>query len=180
MQGTWTSTPESLSLCINSISAIMCNTCHANPVRGASWKITMTSGYDKIKFTKVDFHNAVSMELMVHTIIQHLISKPGKRWDNHVSNVFCSFSPLSFLVFVAACCLRRLKGSSALRQLGSQKRPGCQHLTNLVHTLQRSRPCMPCRSRLCNWCKYWSLLHHAFAKPFGVNKDESSKHSTMR
>lgn len=33
----------------------------------------------------------------------------------------------------------RLKGSSALRQLGSQKRPGCQHLTNLVHTLQRSR-----------------------------------------
>lgn len=33
----------------------------------------------------------------------------------------------------------RLKGSSALRQLGSQQRPGCHHLTNLVHTLQRSR-----------------------------------------
>ena len=32
-----------------------------------------------------------------------------------------------------------LAGGVALRQLGSRPRSGCQHLTNLVHTLQRSR-----------------------------------------
>jgi len=32
-----------------------------------------------------------------------------------------------------------LAGGAALRQLGSRPTSGCQHLTNLVHTLQRSR-----------------------------------------